>query len=37
MNLVGLKDSNALITVEKVHDFMKDADEAHDREARLCD
>ncbi len=37
MNVVGLKDPNVLITLEGVHDLIRDADELYDREARLCE
>ncbi len=34
LNLVALKDQNALITLEEVHYFIRDADEVYDSEAR---
>jgi hypothetical protein len=37
MNVVGLKDPNVLITLEEVHDLIRDADEVYDREATLCE
>ncbi len=37
MNVVGLKDPNVLITLEEVHDLIRDADELYDKEATLCE
>ncbi len=37
MNVVGLKDQNALITLEEVQDLIRDADAVYDNDARLCE
>jgi hypothetical protein len=37
MNVVGLTDQNALITLEEVQDLIKDADAVYDNDARLCE